>query len=330
LLRKNIRKKIISENTVFLNSNSSTYTLVEAPLEALKFPVPLFLSPEFIRQKQFNSLCSFQLISTESEVIQSTVSFVIDGNRAMSLPATPFGSFYSDQSLAFEAAHYFVNAVKEQLRLKGIESLVVKHFPACYGKEVHDVFLKAMLAEGFDKEVEEINQYINVSNNSFSSFLHESERRRLKKCHQAGFTVECSTTCDADVWFDRIVRARTLKGHPLTIDLDGLKKLNAVKPECYRFFSIKDQDKIIASAVAIEVLPDVLYYYLPSDEATYQQYSPMVMLIEALYEYAQQKSMRTVDLGISTSGGVLNEGLYHFKSHLGAADEYKYVLGCYL
>ncbi len=330
MLRKNIRKKIISENTVLLNSNSSTYTVVEAPLEALKFPVPLFLSPEFIRQKQFSSLCSFQLISTASQIIQSTVSFVIEGNCAMSLPAAPFGSFYSDKSLTIEAAQSFVHAVKEQLQLKGVKSLVIKHFPACYGKEVHDVFLKAMLAEGFETKFEEINQYINISNNAFSSFLHESERRRLKKCHQAGFTLECSTTCDAVKWFDRIVRARTLKGHPLTNDLEGLKKLNTVRPECYHFFSVKDQDNVIASAVAIEVLPDVLYYYLPSDEAAYHQYSPMVMLIEALYDYAQQKNMRIVDLGISTSGGILNGGLYNFKSHLGAVDEYKYVLSCAL
>ncbi len=328
---KNIQKTIILENTVFSSNNSSACSVIEAPIEVLNFSVPLFHRPEFVYRNGRSSLLSFSLVHPQRNTTEAMVYFSMPEHpKALSIPAAPFGSFYGRSSCSEKDAYQFVGEVKLLLKSKGFQRIEVKHYPASYNQKVHDLFLTAMRAHGFKLIYQEFNQYINVGAIPFEETLHASERRRLKKCHQAGFVVECSAHCHAEEWFDRIVRARKQKGHPLTIDLEGLRNLNKPSPAHYHFFEVKDQGKTIASAVAIEVLPDVLYYYLPADEVAYHQYSPMVMLLEGMYRFAQQKKMRILDLGISSSEGILNEGLSLFKSHLGAQEEYKFVLTCSL
>lgn len=317
---------------MFSSNNSSACSILEAPVELLNFSVPLFHRPEFVYRKGHSSLFSFSLIQQATQEIEAVVYFsmLAHTHEALSIPAAPFGSFYSRSSCSEKDAHQLVYGVKQFFQSKGCQRIEVKHYPVSYDQRIHDLFLKAMYAHGFTTMYQEINQYISLGEYRFEDQLHDSERRRLKKCHQAGFIVERSMHCHPEEWFDRIVRARKQKGHPLTIDLDGLKNLNKPSPADYHFFTVKDQGKTIASAVGIEVLPDVLYYYLPADEFVYQQYSPMVMLIEAMYNFAQQKNMRILDLGISSSEGVLNPGLYRFKKQLGAQEEDKFVLTCTL
>ena len=312
---------------MFLNNNiAPPYQVIEAPLGALTFSAPFFLQPAFLYRTPHSALVTFQLWGSDSTRLLACVSFVLENNTAISLPSAPFGSFYGEGNLTAQAAMFFVKEIKTLLSKKSCKEITIKHYPACYGKSIHDLFVDAMLKEGFEISCQELNQYIVVSDQPFSEGLHDSAGRRLKKCHEAGFQISIEHEFKAEEWFDRIVRARRLKGHPLSIDLESLKMINAVNPLVYNFVSVHDKGKIIASAIAIEVMPDVLYYYLPADEEAYLQYSPMVMLVEALYSFAQQKNMRIVDLGISSSGGVINEGLRNFKNNLGAHEEFKMVL----
>jgi hypothetical protein len=315
---------------VFLSNKPADYQVIEAPIQDLKFSAPLFHQPSFIYRQGQTSISSFAFLQSSTGLVEASVSFALQDKHAVSLPAAPFGSFYAQTRYSKEKAYHFVEEVKKLLKAKGCDRITVKHYPACYGNINHDFFFQAMKAHGFEVLCQEINQYLSITQEAYTSGLHESERRRLKKCHQQGFAAGYSNAFDAVVWFDRIVRARTYKGHPLSIDLENLKKINQVNPERYHFFTVKDGDQTIASAIAVEVLPDVLYYYLPADEEAYQQYSPMVMLIEAMYHFAQEKKMRVLDLGISSSEGLVNEGLRVFKKHLGAEEECKYTLTCLL
>jgi hypothetical protein len=311
---------------VFLNNSVSTYQISEAPLEAINFPVPLFLRPAFINANTHRNFITVQCRSISNNELVAFVVFALEGNKAVSLPASPFGSFCSKKDFSLQEAIHFVKETKKILAAKHCQHIEVKHYPACYGQHTHDVFLQAMLSNDFKIKYKETNQYISVSEKLFVDGLHDSAKRRLKKCYDAGFVVEIANHFNAEEWFDRIVRARKLKGHPLTTDLQSLRSINKVGSSHYHFVSVKDMDKTIASAIAIEVTPETLYFYLPADEESYLQYSPMIMLIEALYNLAQSKKMSILDLGISSSEGIINEGLRKFKNNLGAQEEFKTIL----
>ena len=112
----------------------------------------------------------------------------------------------------------------------------------------------------------------------------------------------------------------------MTIDLQGLQSLADGNPECYHFFEVRDDDKIISCAIGVQVSEDVMYYYLAADEDDYRSYSPMTFLLDRMYDFACERNIKILDMGISSSHGITNEGLRWFKKSFGSLEQPKLVL----
>ena len=61
----------------------------------------------------------------------------------------------------------------------------------------------------------------------------------------------------------------------------------------------------------------ILYNYLPASIDEYKAFSPMVMIMENVYNYAKKEQYSFIDLGISSINGVLQKGLIQFKERIG-------------
>ncbi|MGV3558712.1 GNAT family N-acetyltransferase [Larkinella arboricola] len=164
-----------------------------------------------------------------------------------------------------------------------------------------------------------------VDNRPFIDHVHPPERRRLRKCHQAGFTTQIWDDADVDKLFALIQKARHRKSLPVTIQSKDLASLLSNFRDVCPVFTVRNGEQLIAACIGIRVTPDVLYYFLPADHEDYQQFSPSVLLIESLYDYCRQHGISRLDLGISTSRGIRNEGLIRFKRQLGAVETPKFV-----
>jgi hypothetical protein len=306
-------------------NNSLSSNISDGFAETIPFPVPLFFRPQFVYRKGTDNTYTYQLQSTDSKA-QALVYFTREGKEVWSLSASPFGSVYGNEFCTTEILTYFVADVKRLLIQEGIQSIGIKHYPACYDQSMHDKVLDALLANGFEITCTEYNQYLPLHHASKKEVFDHSKLHLIKKCKEAGFTVSVASSFEADQWYEIIVRARKLRGHPMTIDLENLRTLNKGNEECYHFFEVKDGDKIIACAIGLQVTPDVMYYYLAADEEAYRNYSPMAFLLDSMYSFALEKGIKVLDMGISSSNGVLNEGLRWFKKSFGALDQPKFIL----
>lgn len=306
-------------------NNSSSSIISEGFIETIPFPVPLFFRPQFVYRKGKDAIYSYQLQSTNSKA-QAVIHFTRQDKVAWSLSASPFGSIYGNEFCTTEILTSFVAEVKRSLIQKGIHSIGIKHYPACYGPHLHDIVLEALVRNGFEITCTELNQYLPLNEASKKEVFDHSKLHLIKKCREAGFSVSISSSFHADQWYDLIVRARKLRGHPMTIDLDSLRTLNKGNEECYHFFEVKDGDKMIACAIGLQVTEDVMYYYLAADEEAYRNYSPMTFLLDSMYSFAIEKGVKVLDMGISSSNGVLNEGLRWFKKSFGSLEQTKLVL----
>jgi hypothetical protein len=306
-------------------NNSSQAIVKEGFIETIGFAVPLFFRPSFVYRKGLFNTYSFQCEQATTGA-KAVAYFYVKEHHALSLPSSPFGSIYSNEVCTVEFISYFIQEIKQSLINKGIRKITIKHYPACYGSRAHDLAYTALSQQDFNVTCTELNQYLEVNTSNKKKLFDHSKLHLIKKCKEAGFTVSISPTFDAEKWFDILVRSRALRKHPMTIDLEGLRSLTKGSPTSYHFFEVKDGDKIISCAVGVEVSEDVLYYYLAADEDDYRNYGPMSLLLDRMYSFAEEKKIKIIDMGISSSNGIVNEGLRWFKKSFGSCEQPKLVL----
>jgi hypothetical protein len=306
-------------------NNSSLSITREGFIETISFPVPLFFRPPFVYRKGTDHIYSFQLQQPTGKA-QALSYFTWNDQEAWSLSASPFGSVYGNEFCTVEILSDFIAQVKRFLIEKGIQTIGIKHYPACYDPTMHDRVLQALLSNGFEITCTEFNQYLPLHSLVKKDVFDHSKLHLIKKCKEAGFNVNVSSTFEADKWYDIIVRARALRGHPMTIDLESLRTLNKGNEDYYHFFEVRDHHKIISCAIGLQVTPDVMYYYLAADENDYRNYSPMTFLLDSMYSFAFERGVKVLDMGISSSNGIVNEGLRWFKKSFGSLEQPKLVL----
>jgi hypothetical protein len=183
----------------------------------------------------------------------------------------------------------------------------------------------SLLKSGFKPLARELNHHLVLEEDNQGKW-HESEKRRLRKCEAAGFTL-----IKKDSWGDEhfpfIEAARIRKGHPMTMQANQLAKLNRNCSEAYTLFELWDGAILVALAFGIRITKDIAYYFLPADNGDYQQYSPMVMVVDAMMQHYKEVGVTLFDLGVSSDNEVPNPGLCRFKEHLGGlpSAKWKYV-----
>ena len=83
------------------------------------------------------------------------------------------------------------------------------------------------------------------------------------------------------------------------------------------FFGAFDGSKMIASSICVKVNSSVLYVFYWGDLSGYEHLSPVTLLAQCIYDYAQQARFTLVDFGTATRGGVPIYSLLNFKREIG-------------
>ena len=236
-------------------------------------------------------------------------------NSAFSPLKAPFGNIEFDATVSIQDLSIFIKTVEKELIADGNQHIKVVSAPVCYAEAKITLLNRAMQEAGYQKLYTDLNQHILITG-SFESHLHDSAKRRLKRTSPL-FHFEIATNPDLNEIFDLIHANRQHQGHPLTISLESLTALYNKFKTSFITFTLRDHKLLIACSFGIIVNSDIIYYYLPADHHQYKQHSPMLVLLQKMYEYGQAHAMSILDLGISTDKGVKNEGLFTFKEHLG-------------
>ena len=236
----------------------------------------------------------------------------------------PFGGPELSSEVTIQYLFDFIKEILEQVKSKGIKKISIVAPPECYDIAKADLLDEVLLHAGFSVSVTELNYHLDTDMGDFEKFVHDSEKRKLNKCFQAGFEFSIEKNPDYKKIHQLISDCRSRKGHPLSMNLEDFEKMFRDFPQQYIPFVVKDKEVTIAAAVGVKVRSDILYNFLPADHPDYLSYSPMVLLNKGMYDYCRQNSFRLYDLGIATSGGIRNEGLIKFKEHIGGKLSHKY------
>ena len=279
------------------------------------FPSFLFHHQKFIFRNAETSIVRFQHQSAE-------IYFSLHEKKIVSLDASPFGGFLTDREIKKVDVHACLNEMYAWSTSREITAAVIRMFPHEYYPQFASLITEAVLESGFNILYEDIAQYVAIKVDG-SMDLGTHKRRRLRNSGMLGFQFRTLAANALDSCYDLFVQSRTSKGYPITMSLDALREMFALFPDEYLLFGLFDEERVIAASVAIKVSDEILYCFYIGDDLEYRTQSPVTTLVSGIYEFCQGNNFSTLDLGLSTDKGIINQGLYNFKKSFGALESPK-------
>ena len=206
----------------------------------------------------------------------------------------------------------------DMLNFHGIRVIMYPHFYSSSSEE----YIKKMISTGFMEIKGDLISYWKVQKHTlFESIIDPSEKRRLRKAIQNQFIFNIEDNADVDKYWYLLSKFRSEQSHSLSINKRQFKALLSIKGEVVKVTTVTYKNQIVSIALVIQINREILYLFIPANNAHYKSYSPSLVLYRGIYEYAQMKGIKYVDLGKSIdTEGAFKESLYVFKKKIGSKD----------
>jgi Acetyltransferase (GNAT) domain len=288
---------------------------------SLDFEPCLFNTSLHLTSQDEHNWVSFLWEDTTLKKIVALVHFHLENSLARSPFRATFGGIECSTSLNNLQIQLFIEKCATHLWQQKIGVIQLVLPPDSYQPANASNIKAALLATGFSIAYEEHNQQILIENREFADIVHRSKKRKLNKCKKALMRVELLAPSHLPNFYELLRKARQRKGYALTLDLTTLQMLFERFSKHFFLFGVLTTDnQLVAASVAVRTRTDILYYFLPADDANYLTHSPMVLLIEEMYNYCQSHAIGLLDLGTSSFKGKYpwGEGLSTFKKQCGA------------
>ncbi|MBO0929878.1 GNAT family N-acetyltransferase [Fibrella aquatilis] len=266
-------------------------------------------------------------VNETSSRVDARCAFFDANSLAISPKQQSFGSVEFTRELPDNVLDGFLNALEKAVETAKLTGLRLVHYPRAYAPEQTDRLLAKLSSRGFVVADEQLNFHLKISKKSFTDGLHHSARRRLGKAKRAGLVARYWPNPDLDRVIAFLETSRSAQGYPLTMSADTLRHWLATAPDDYLTFAVFDHDDTLAAlTVAVRMRADILYNFLPADNAAYRAYSPTILLTECLYIFCQHHHYTFLDLGICVDEHRQPKPtLMRFKRNLGAEESAKWT-----
>lgn len=266
--------------------------------------IPPFCQPGFLfnegvhlRQQANGAFHLIMALHQQTRRVEARCAFFVKSNGAVSPGAAPFGSVEFAETLPDTVLDAMLRALTDEARAAGAPMLRLVNYPHCYAPALANRLTDKLKEHGFRITSSNPTSFLAVSPNPFAANLHASECRRLRKCKRAGFRFQHQPNPDIEAAVNFLCETRQQQGYALTISPERLTDLLTRFPEQFPVFSVVDGAATTALTIAVRVREDILYTFLPASNPNYRTFSPMVTLVDGLYTYCRQQSIRLLDLG---------------------------------
>lgn len=284
----------------------------------------LFNDPDHLDSQTDSPLMRLSLQHPLTGQAMARCAFVVRDGVGYSPAAAPFGSIEFGEDVSPDELIYFVDALVEEVRQAGCQRIRLVNYPNCYAPTQTNRLIYALTESGFNLVANTPTQYVPVSDAPLTTRMHPSERQRLRKAQRAGLVASRWDNPCVETVVKHIQKGRAQQGYPLTIQSEYLSRLLRQFSHEFPVFVVRDGDSIAALCVCVRVRYDILYTFLPVSHPDYRTLSPMVLLIDHLYQYSQHTGVDLLDLGTSLDSNREHKpSLAQFKQNMGAVESPK-------
>ncbi|MEQ9467536.1 MAG: GNAT family N-acetyltransferase [Ekhidna sp.] len=281
--------------------------------------IPQGIAPTYLRKEYLHSQSYAHFVGYSNP--DFFIAFDVADKVAISIPRSPFGSFFCRNDHAVALADFWAE-VSNDLKSKGVEKVEIRH-----PSEIYRPFadLAQLQKLGFTIAFTDINQHIDLSK-EWQDSIHKMQARKLQSLKEEGFEFQKMGNDQVKTAYDFLTVCRQAQGLQINIEFDHLESLIDELPEQYEIFGVFRGGKISALCIAVNVTDEIAYYYLPATSPMFRNKSPMVMLIAGMVAHCQSKRFKYLDLGVSSKEGRPQETLKLFKERMGAMETGKPLL----
>ncbi|GAA4408747.1 hypothetical protein GCM10023187_31120 [Nibrella viscosa] len=296
------------------------------PLPPFSFDVFLYLQPEHVALQAGPDWQMYVLLNKQTAQIDGLAHFFRENALARSPWRAPFGGVQLRQGLPEITATAFLHHLQLHLWQQGIRQVQWLQCPDAYAPETNKWLRAVLPGYGYTLQYNQLNHHIPVTESPFTANLHDSLRRRLRKCRKAGFLFQQEAAVTLPEAYAFIKRCRDEKQKPLSLSLDQLSRYFDLFPDRYFLFTVRTEGELAAVGVAVLVTQGILNHLYPASPKRFNTYSPSVLLNAGLYTYCQSRHISMLDLGVSAPVQEREEdysGLFTFKERLGGLPSWK-------
>ncbi|WP_375581230.1 hypothetical protein ABWH96_09575 [Marivirga tractuosa] len=180
------------------------------------------------------------------------------------------------------------------------------------------------------KKVEIGSQWDIISDSFIKQIKKKRKRRRLKALlAEKTFEIQEVRINEWEEVYEQNLSWRIEKGHQNFMNQDEMLKAKIEFPQSYHAFQLKKDQDLIGTAYFLKVDQNMIYVYSLITSPSIDSEEPSLLLWKAIYDYAKNDNISTVDMGTSMfPDGNINKDLARYKQFIGGSYYKKYTFEC--
>jgi hypothetical protein len=301
---------------------------IEGPLPdgyRCDFDSYLFNEPKNLTIQSSLGWKSFYALRTEKKAARARVHFHIENDIAVSPLKNPFGSFEFSDTLPPKEFFDFIRWVEAQLISTGVKKIEIKCCPELYNRNSSALLSTFLFNLGYSVKKAELSACIEVSPTALYTVMTSWEKRKAGQIKKSNLRFNVVPVTKLKEVFEFISSCREERKQTLSMSYGQIKTVCDHFPERFCLFGMFDNQALAAASISMAINKSVLYNFYSAHSKQYDSLSPVVRLMEGIYEYCQVEKYRLIDLGTSALQGRPNFSLLDFKLNLGAIPTQKIV-----
>jgi hypothetical protein len=294
---------------------------IEGPLPdgfRCDFDPYLFNDPQNLRIQSLTGWYTFHALRTEKKTSRARIHFHIEDGVALSPFKNPFGSMEFSDAMELRELFEFMKWIEEDLRGKGAKRIEIKSYPALYNSRCSSILNIFFFNLGYHVRNAELSSCIVVNPSSLFQVMSSWEKRKVGQIRKSSLRFSAIPVAKIKEVFEFISSCREERKQKLSLTYPQMKTVSDNFPDQFCLFGVYDNNALAAASISIMVNKSILYNFYSAHSKQYDALSPVVRLMEGIYEHCQVEKIRLIDLGTSALNGRPNFGLLDFKLNLGA------------
>ncbi len=236
-----------------------------------------------------------------------------------------FGGFEFGRNLRLETIEEFVERVELELIANGASKIEIRDSPAIFEPGKSALLANIFHRRGYRTTTPDLDYFLIIDKEPIWEKLKPSRRQRIHRCRREGITARAIEASDLARAYEVIVENRKHRGFPISMSFESISRMSDVFPGRLFAFGAFKAGMMIASSICLEVNPSVFYVFYWGDLPGYEKFSPVTLLAEVIYDFAQARGFRLIDFGTATKDGEPIYGLINFKKEIGGFPSLKPV-----
>ena len=314
----------MSNEVVVENSFFTAVNQLPEGYEVAGFKNYLFNQYNYVSQWQNCCIRSFYLANQQQRRVLGQLHFVTEGDTAMSTPRSLFGGIEVYEDVSWDQLMQFIDSVNQGLLDLGVRRVRIQQMAQAYDFAHTTKTASAWQYSGYRIVRTDINHHIPLEGR-FEHNLHKMEKRKLQKARKMGLQFKIASVDQLTPFYHYLKNWRHQRQIPMPIELPELRMLFQNFPDRYFICGVTLDGEWLAASVLVRVNEEILYNFIPAYDPKYSSVSPVVFLMDGIYDFALENDYRVLDLGRSSTETELQLGLIQFKERLGGLPSLKFT-----